>query len=120
MDKILSSMKPKQIKIVDKDKLLLKWNDDSETILPLKYLRDECPCASCKGETILFKTYRPPTPSVFSPEMYKIKNIEAVGEYAIQITWKDGHDTGIYSWDYIKTLESSTDNNQQQKYNTLL
>ena len=113
-------MKPKQIKVVDKSRLLLKWNDDSETLLSLKYLRDECPCASCKGETILFKTYRPPTPSVFSPEMYKIKNIEAVGDYAIQITWKDGHNTGIYSWDYIKTLETGATDNQAQKYDTLL
>ncbi len=45
-----------------------------------------------------------------TPEMYKIKNIETVGGYAIQITWKDGHDTGIYSWDYIKKLTENQDN----------
>jgi DUF971 family protein len=113
-------MKPKQIKILDKDKLFLVWNDDSTTTITLKYLRDECPCAGCKGETILFKTFRPPQPTIFSPEMYKIKNIEVVGDYAIQIWWKDGHNTGIYSWDYLKTLEAGEKDNQQHKYDTLL
>jgi len=113
-------MKPKQIKILDKDKLFLVWNDDSTSTITLKYLRDECPCAGCKGETILFKTFRPPQPTIFSPEMYKIKNIEVVGDYAIQIWWKDGHNTGIYSWDYLKTLEADEKDNQQHKYDTLL
>lgn len=113
-------MKPKQIKILDKDKLFLKWDNDSTTTVFLKYLRDQCPCAGCKGETILFKTFRPPQPTMFSPEMYKIKSIEVVGDYAIQIAWKDGHNTGIYSWDYIISLEAGEKENQQQKYDTLL
>jgi DUF971 family protein len=113
-------MKPKQIKISDKNKLSLRWNDDALSIISLKYLRDECPCATCKGETILFKTFRPPKPTLMSPEMYKIKSIDVVGEYAIQIVWKDGHNTGIYSWEYLKTLESGENNNIQQKYDTLI
>ena len=113
-------MKPKQIKISDKNKLSLRWNDDALSIISLKYLRDECPCATCKGETILFKTFRPPKPTMMSPEMYKIKSIDVVGEYAIQIVWKDGHNTGIYSWEYLKTLESGENNNTHQKYDTLI
>ena len=113
-------MTPKQIKIENKTKLLIKWEDDSESRLNLKYLRDECPCANCKGETILFKTYRPEKRAKETPEMYRIKNIEIVGGYAIQITWKDGHNTGIYTWDYLKTLESGESDNQSQKYDTLI
>lgn len=113
-------MKPKQIKIEDKNKLLLTWNDNKISTISLKYLRDQCPCAGCKGETILFKTFRPPKPAILSPEMYKIKNIEIVGDYAIQISWKDGHNTGIYSWDYLKTLEEGESNNENQKYDTLI
>ena len=97
-------MVPKQIKIIEKTKLLIKWDDDSETMVGLKYLRDECPCAGCKGETILLKTYRPAKPASTSPEMYKVKDIQVVGGYAIQITWKDGHNTGIYTWDYLKEI----------------
>ena len=113
-------MIPVQIKIVDKEKLFIKWDDDSESGISLKYLRDECPCAGCKGETILLKTFRPPTPPIDLPGMYEIKNIETVGEYAIQITWKDGHNTGIYSWDYLKDLEKGLDENKDQNYKPLL
>ena len=113
-------MKPFKIKIIDKDKLQLTWSDGKENILPLKYLRDECPCASCKGETILFKTYRPPQPAIFSPEMYKVENIEIVGDYAIQINWKDGHNTGIYSWEYLQILINGIDENANQNYNRLI
>lgn len=113
-------MKPKQIKVIDKEKLSVLWDDDTTTNISLKYLRDECPCASCKGETILFKTFRPPQPTMFSPDMYKIKSIEIVGGYAAQIGWKDGHNTGIYSWDYLKTLEAGEKENKQQKYDRLI
>ncbi len=113
-------MSPKQVKIFNKDKLKITWEDSTETILSLKYMRDECPCAGCKGETILLKTYRPPAPTVVTPEMYRVKNIEVVGEYAIQVTWKDGHNTGIYSWDYIKQLEEGMDENKNQDYKPLI
>jgi len=113
-------MKPFQIKVKDKAKLFIKWEDDSESTISLKYIRDECPCAGCKGETILLKTYRPPKPSVITPEMYKIKNIETVGDYAIQITWEDRHNTGIYSWEYLSELEKGEKDNKDQNYKSLL
>ena len=113
-------MSPNQIKILKKDKLRITWEDSTEIILSLKYMRDQCPCAGCKGETILLKTYRPPAPIVVTPEMYQVKNIEVVGDYAIQITWKDGHNTGIYSWDYIKQLEEGMDENKNQNYKPLI
>jgi DUF971 family protein len=52
--------------------------------------------------------------------MYKIKNIETVGDYAIQITWDDGHNTGIYSWEYLSELEKGEKENKDQKYKPLL
>ena len=113
-------MNPTQIKLKNKTNLLLTWEDGSKSQISLKYLRDECPCASCKGETVLLKTYRPPTPTIITPEMYQVKNIEVVGEYAIQITWKDGHNTGIYSWEYLVELEKGQEDNTNQDYTTLL
>lgn len=106
-------MLPKQIKIVDKSKLLVKWDDDTESEIGLKYLRDECPCATCKGETVLMKTYRPARKETNS-EMYKIKDIKTVGGYAIQITWKDGHNTGIYTWDNLKRLAKDNGSGTRQ------
>ena len=113
-------MKPLQIKVLDKEFLLIKWNEKSESKIGLKYLRDECPCANCKGETILLKTYRPPKPTMLNPEMYNIQNIQLVGGYAIQISWKDGHNTGIYSWEYLQKLTKDEPTGKSQNYDTLL
>ncbi len=113
-------MKPVQIKVVDKDKLLLKWDNDSEKIISLKYLRDECPCAGCKGETVLLKTYRPPKPISINENMFKITAIKPVGGYGIQISWKDEHNTGIYTWEYLLQLATDQDSNNKHNYNDLI
>ena len=117
---LVGIMSPQKINVIKSKALKIKWDDDSVTELELKYLRDECPCASCKGETILLKTYRPPKPSVITTEMYEIKNIEVVGDYAIQITWKDGHNTGIYSWEYLKKLDEDQLGKKPQDYEPLI
>jgi DUF971 family protein len=113
-------MVPKTIKLVDKSSLEIIWEDESTSNITLKYLRDECPCATCKGETVLLKTYRPPVKKMITPEMYMVKNIETVGEYAIQITWKDGHSTGIYTYEYLLELDKDQASEKKQDYDTLL
>jgi DUF971 family protein len=113
-------MNAKSIKVKEKKYLQITWEDDSVSQISLKYLRDECPCATCKGETVLLKTYRPPVKKMITPEMYLIENIETVGGYAIQITWKDKHNTGIYTWDYLRELDEGQDNQKKQDYNKLL
>lgn len=110
-------MKPKQIKVIDKNKLFFKWDDDTVSNIDLKYLRAECPCASCKGETVLLKTYIPAKPANPSPENYIIKRIDQVGGYAIQILWGDGHNTGIYTWDYLKQLAEDQLGGAKHSYN---
>jgi len=111
---------PKTIKLNDKSALEIMWEDDTKSLIGLKYLRDECPCATCKGETVLFKTYRPPANKMITPEMYIIKNIETVGEYAIQVTWKDGHNTGIFTYEYLRELDKDQESDKKQDYDTLL
>ena len=113
-------MIPKSIKVKEKKFLEIIWENESKSELTLKYLRDECPCATCKGETVLLRTYRPPVKKLITAEMYLVSNIEVVGEYAIQITWKDGHSTGIYSWEYLLELEKGQESDDKQDYNTLL
>lgn len=98
-------MKPSQIQVKD-GKIQFVWSDGRKAEFELKYFREECPCANCKGETILYTTFKPQKISIETPEMYKIAAIAPVGDYAIQIRWKDGHDTGIYSWSYIDMLLS--------------
>ncbi|HVO75366.1 MAG TPA: DUF971 domain-containing protein [Ignavibacteriaceae bacterium] len=111
-------MVPKQIKL-KKEKLFIKWDDESESLINLKYVRSECPCANCKGETVLLKTYKPPKRSA-EPDMYFVKDIQTVGGYAIQITWKDGHNTGIYTWEYLRNLDKEQSGGDKQNYNSLI
>ncbi len=113
-------MQPLKIKIQNKKDLYIKWDDESENLISLEYLRNECPCANCKGESILFKTYRPAQKQKESVEMYQVKDIKMTGGYAIQIIWKDGHNTGFYTWDYLKKLSADQSNGRNHDYDNLI
>ncbi len=95
---------PKKIKLHKQEYLEIFWDDGKIHKYPLKFLRDESPDAGNKGETILWKHYDPPPAGADKAGKYEIEKIEQVGNYAIQIKWKDGHDHGIYSWDLLLRL----------------
>ncbi|HEY9186823.1 MAG TPA: DUF971 domain-containing protein [Ignavibacteria bacterium] len=97
-------MKPIKIRKESENIILIIWDSGKETRFTLKQLRDECPCATCKGETILFKTYTPNKSDIELPGKYELKSIVPIGNYAIQLIWGDGHDTGLYSWEYLLSL----------------
>ena len=101
-------MRPLKIKLDSPSKeLRITWDDGHNEVIQLKLLRDECPCAGCKGEVLFGKVYKPAPLSVFQEGMYDLGALTPVGQYAIQAVWKDGHDTGIYSWEYLRALEGS-------------
>ena len=86
------------------DLLLLQWDDNSENALPLKSIRENCPCAHCSGETDVFgNIYKGPT-QIMKEESYQITGIQSIGHYAIRPFWKDGHSDGIYSFEFLKKL----------------
>lgn len=94
-------MHPVKIKIVDKKNLLIIWDDKEEELLELKMLRKSCPCATCLAERDKqSKMYIP----IFADNQITVKTINQVGKYAIQITWNDGHSTGIYEYPFLKNL----------------
>jgi DUF971 family protein len=95
---------PKKIKLHKQEYLEIIWDDGTIHKFPLTFLRDESPDAGNKGETILWKHYAPPPKEKTKPEGYEIEKIEMVGNYAMQIKWKDGYDYGIYSWDLLQRL----------------
>ncbi|MEK6649737.1 MAG: DUF971 domain-containing protein [Bacteroidota bacterium] len=91
------------ISLADPATLLMRWDDGHESRMSLKSLRDACPCAGCKGETVLMKTYAPvDTPT--QPGAYELRGAQPVGSYALQFTWGDGHATGIYTWETLRAL----------------
>jgi DUF971 family protein len=95
------SVVPLKIRVKDKQILHISWDDNSETSIPLKTLRENCPCAICLDE----KLHRPAKyiPLLSKPQT-EVENIEMVGTYAIRIYWKDGHNTGIFNFEKLKSL----------------
>ena len=69
-------------------------------------LRDNCPCAGCKGEEVLLHKYEPVNKQPVTETGYVLEKAEPVGSYALKLIWKDGHDTGIYSWEYLRKFAS--------------
>jgi DUF971 family protein len=84
--------------------LMLSWDDAHSGPVSLRNLRDSCPCAGCKGETVLFRTYVPPPATVKTPGRYELKGADAVGGYAMKFSWGDGHNLGIYTWEHLRSL----------------
>jgi DUF971 family protein len=95
---------PIQIKQINLSELSLRWSDGHSGVVTMKTLRDGCPCAACKGETVLFQTYTPMEPDVLTPGRYDLKGVETVGGYALKFVWGDGHDMGLYTWEHLRSL----------------
>ena len=94
------------ILLIDSE-LAVKWNDDKESYIPLKLLRDRCPCAFCSGETdALGNVYKGPQRNL-SESAYKAINMEKVGHYALRIFWGDSHSDGLYTYAMLRKLGDS-------------
>jgi DUF971 family protein len=101
---------PKKIKRTESNTLQITWNDEEITEISLTDLRDKCPCVHCQGETVIFSSYIPIKSPFKAAGFYEIEKIEPVGNYAVQIIWKDKHNTGIYSWEYLKEISKKVTN----------
>ena len=87
------------------------WADGHASHYDFPYLREECPCAMCNDERAKKLANGPQPPPVLSSPalpMYKprlaARAAHAVGNYALQIDFNDGHTAGIYSFEYLRTI----------------
>ena len=91
---------PTRIEQHDARTLAIGWADGVDSLIDVRALRLACGCALCvdewSGEPLLEPSS---VPADVAP-----RNIEAVGRYAIQIYWTDGHDTGIYPFERLRGL----------------
>ena len=79
-------------------KLEIAFNDGARFELPYEFLRVYSPSAEVRGHG--------PGQEVLQlgKKNIGIKSVEPVGSYAVTLTFSDGHDTGIYSWEYLYEL----------------
>lgn len=94
---------PKKIQLIGTT-LSLLWDDNSESYFESEFLRTFSPSAQNIGEKDIFgHQYGGFGPKNFSN--VSILSWDLIGNYAIKLKFSDGHNTGIFSWDYLKKLE---------------
>jgi len=76
----------------------ITWDDGHIGDYPLEHLRGYCPCALCQGHDAALGKKFVAVPGA------KLSEILAVGNYAVEFRWEDGHSTGIYTFDYLRSL----------------
>ncbi|GAB4317708.1 MAG: DUF971 domain-containing protein [Phototrophicales bacterium] len=84
----------------------INWNIDHVTArYSLPHLREACPCAECRGgHEFMGAAYDPDdlmSLQLLPARDYTIKDLQLIGNYAIQPVWGDGHSSGIFTWEYL-------------------
>lgn len=82
--------------VADEGLVRVSWSDGHAGDYPYAYLRGWCPCALCQGHGGDRHFVRTADP--------RLQAIEAVGNYALNFRWSDGHETGIYSYAYLREI----------------
>jgi len=100
---------PTDLRLDKKDGLTIQWADGRTSHYSLVLLRKACPCATCRAER------EKPKPAATGRSLNvlpvnvsraaEFTNAKTVGNYAIQIQWADGHDTGIYDFRYLRLID---------------
>jgi DUF971 family protein len=111
-DTRIMSADPKSVKVnvTTGTGMNIEWKDGHHPNYSFAYLRDACPCALCDEERS--KSGREPgDPPKLAPgalPMFKAAakptEVEPVGKYAIRFKWNDGHELGIYSWQFLRDV----------------
>ena len=92
-------------------RLVIRWQDGHESRFALAQLRKDCPCAVCRearSEIGLQQSSEQGLnliDGVASTATAKARKYDYVGRYGLRITWADGHDTGIYTFEALRKLD---------------
>lgn len=89
----MKEAEPQRIERIGEAALKVLWKDGHESHYPWPLLRKACPCAACREG-----------PAPAPEESIRPREIRPVGRYAMTLRWSDGHTTGIFSFDYLRSL----------------
>ena len=93
-------IEPRQIIEESDSEITINWSDETSSKYNAFQLRKACPCAGCINEWTGEKILKPDQVS----EDLTFASIAIVGRYALNFNFSDGHDTGIFSFQYLKQL----------------
>ena len=93
--------RPEKIEQISGDTLIISWNDGKSCLYNTKTLRANCPCAVCRDEREDDNPLK-----VLKADLSKIELVswKWVGNYAVSLEWSDDHDSGIYTYDFLRQL----------------
>jgi DUF971 family protein len=94
------AVEPREIKQEGDAGLRVTWADDRVCHYTAAELRRACPCAQCVNEWTGQRVLKPESVA----EELTINDLTVVGRYALNFRWSDGHETGIYSFRYLRDL----------------
>jgi DUF971 family protein len=106
------TLSPREIRRNESNGLVISWTDGLVQEISSATLRSQCPCAECREKRGDDGHSKPLTPkkralrvieSSLDQEL-SLEQIWAVGQYAIGLRWGDGHDSGIYTFEYLRSL----------------
>ena len=111
------TLRPDQIQPVGLDlalpeqELRIQWGDGVASIFSMQFLRQNCPCASCRTERDKQAASKSLLPILSAAQAAAASATctggQLVGNYAIQLDWSDGHSTGIYDFRLLRTWQSA-------------
>ena len=96
---------PQAIRRRDDATIEVDWNDGVTASYTPRLLRDACPCATCREQrtaTPAANRLQVLSPAELSP--LTVTGMQPVGQYAYKIIFSDGHDSGIYTLEYLREL----------------
>ena len=94
------AIEPREISKESDSRLRITWADGTDCQYAAADLRRSCPCAQCVNEWTGERVLKPESIS----ENMEIQDLSIVGRYALNFRWSDGHETGIYSFRYLREL----------------
>jgi DUF971 family protein len=91
---------PSRVESHSSTEMLLAWSNGASFAVPYFELRFYCPCANCVDEHTGVRTLKRENVAAD----VRPKAVNAVGRYAIQMTWSDNHSTGMYPFDLLYSI----------------
>ena len=88
----------------------IDWRDGHQSHWNFRWLRDACPCATCheareqEGRPAGVPKAKPASLLPMYEAPVRPLDVEPVGKYALRFRWNDGHESGLYSWDYLRNV----------------
>ena len=100
-------LRPQKLEMRGQNRLYIEWNDGQKREITLADLRAACPCATCRERRAAPPAQTPgllPVLSLAEARPLAIAGMKPVGNYAYGIAFSDGHDTGIYTLELLRSL----------------